>query len=82
MSGTASISGGVAQFSFGSVSGKSFYFRGVVANHRTSKKMSSATSGNSDNVRSDGLWWFGTHTSNTSIYIRACCNGDKDNDST
>ena len=82
LSASASVSGGVACFTFGAVSGKTAYFIGACANHRTSAECTSSTSGDYSNVRSDGLFWFGTHATGRSIYIRACCTVDKGNDST
>ena len=83
MNTTASISGGVAKFTFNAATGKTLRFITAIANHRTSKKMTSATSGENSNVRSDGLWWFGSYANESNyVSIRACCNGDSNNDST
>lgn len=82
MNSSISINGGVACFTFNANSGRSFSIYGAIANHQASTKMTSYTSGESGNIRSDGLYWFGTYTSSHSVYIRACCNADSNNDST
>lgn len=82
MNSSISINGGVACFTFNASSGRSFTIYGAIANHQASTKMTSYTSGESGNIRSDGLYWFGTYTSSHSVYIRACCNANSDNDST
>ena len=82
MNSSISINGGVACFTFNASSGRSFTIYGAIANHQASTKMTSYTSGESGNIRSDGLYWFGTYTSSHNVYIRACCNADSNNDST
>ena len=82
MNSSISINGGVACFTFNASSGRSFTIYGAIANHQASTKMTSYTSGESGNIRSDGLYWFGTYTSSHNVYIRACCNANSDNDST
>lgn len=82
MNSSISINGGVACFTFNASSGRSFTIYGAIANHQASTKMTSYTSGESGNIRSDGLYWFGTYTSSHNVYIRACCTADRNNDST
>lgn len=73
------INGGVARFDFTANSGYSFSIYGVCVNHQASGETPNYTS-TEYSVRGAGFFWFGAYASGRSVYIRAICQGDKNND--
>lgn len=74
------VSGGVARFDFTANSGYSFSIYGVCVNHQASGDAPNYTS-TEYAVRGAGFFWFGAYASGRSVYIRAICQGDSNNDS-
>lgn len=82
MNTSISVNGGVASFTFRATNKQNLYFHAALVNHQASTEVPSYTSGDYSNVRSDGLYWFGSYATGQTIYVRACCTADKNNDST
>lgn len=74
------VSGGVARFDFTANSGYSFSIYGVCVNHQASGETPNYTS-TEYSVRGAGFFWFGAYASGRSVYIRAICQGNSNNDS-
>lgn len=77
---TTSVSGGVLQVTFTKASGCNVYIYGCCANMRTSGIVTSYY-GTAYEDRSNGMYWLGASSADSNtIYIRAMCQGDENND--